>query len=132
MSTQSGSRSRSPAEWTTLGVVLLILTGLVGLLIWYAVRPTTEAAFQVTVETSAIAEREGRFYVPLRILNTGDMTAEDVVVRVEVQRDGQPSEEAEVTLTFVAGGEEAQAVVIFKDDPRSGTIEAGASSYLIP
>lgn len=129
---QSGSRPRSPAEWTTLGMVLLILAALIGPLIWYAIQPTDEAAFKVTVETSTIAEREGRFYVPLRVLNTGDATAEHVIVRAALLQDDQTSEEVEMTFTFLAGGEEAEAVAVFNEDPRTGTLEAGVTSYVIP
>jgi uncharacterized protein (TIGR02588 family) len=132
MSEQSGTRRRSLAEQTTLGVVLLILGALVGMLVWYTIQPTTEATFKVTVETSMISQREGRFYVPLRVLNTGHATAEDVVVRAELQRDGQTVEEVEMTIIFLAGGEEAEGVAVFTEDPRAGTIEAGATSHLVP
>jgi uncharacterized protein (TIGR02588 family) len=132
MSEQSRSLPRTPAEWTTLGVVLLILAALIGPLIWYAIQPTDEAAFKVTVETSATAAREGRFYVPLRVLNSGDTTAEDVIVRATLLQDDQTSEEVEMTFTFLAGGEEAEAVAVFTKDPRRGTLEAGVTSYLIP
>jgi uncharacterized protein (TIGR02588 family) len=132
MSNNARSRARTPAEWTTLAVVVLILGTIVGLLIWYAVQPARDATFTVTVETSAITEREGRFYVPLRILNTGDQTAEDVMVRAELLREDEVVEEVELTVTFLAGGEEAEGVAVFGLDPRTGTIEAGVSSHLIP
>lgn len=132
MSEQSSTRPRTVAEWTTLAVVLLILAALVSPLIWYAIQPTDQAAFRVTVETSTISEREGRFYVPLRVLNTGDATAEDVMIRAELLHDDQVSEEVEMTITFLAGGEEVETVAIFSEDPRTGTIKAGVTSYLIP
>jgi uncharacterized protein (TIGR02588 family) len=132
MSEQSSSRPRTPAEWTTLGVVLLILAALIAPLIWYALQPTEEAAFKVNVETSAIAEREGRFYVPLQVLNTGDATAEDVIVRATLLQDDQTAEEVEMTITFLAGGEETEAVAVFTEDPSTGTLEAGVTRYLIP
>jgi uncharacterized protein (TIGR02588 family) len=132
MSTHSGSRDRSPAEWTTLAIVLLILSMLVGLLLWYAVQPTDDAAFEVTVVTSEISEHEGHFYVPLRVLNTGDVTAEDVTVRSALVRDGQTVAEVEMTFRFLAGGEEAEGMAIFDQDPRNETIEAGVTSHRIP
>lgn len=132
MSKQAESRPRSRAEWTTLGIVVLILGILVGPLLWYALQPTTEASFKVTAETAMISEREGRFYVPLQVQNTGASTAEDVVIHAELTRDGQPPEEAEMTINFLSGGERTEVVAVFKDDPRDGSLEAGVTSYLIP
>ncbi len=132
MSTQQDTRPRSPAELVSLSIVLLLLGGIVGLLLWYAVQPTTEARFEVTVETAAIAERQGHYYVPLRVLNTGDATAEDVMVRAALLRDEQIVDEVELTFVFMAGGEEAKGVAVFDEDPRNGTIEAGVTSHLIP
>ena len=132
MSSQQDTRPRSPAEWATLGVVLLLLGAIIGLLLWYAVQPTTEARFEVTVETAAIAEQQGHYYVPLRVLNTGDATAEDVMVRAALLRDEQVVEDVELTFAFLAGGEEADGVAVFDEDPRDGMIEAGVTSHLIP
>ncbi|HZG68213.1 MAG TPA: hypothetical protein VEZ12_15825 [Herpetosiphonaceae bacterium] len=132
MSAQQDHRTRSPAEWATLGVVLLLLGAIIGLLLWYAVQPTTEARFEVTVETAAIAEQQGHYYVPLRVLNTGDATAEDVTVRAALLRDEQVVDEVELAFVFLAGGEEAEGVAVFDEDPRDGMIEAGVTSHLIP
>ncbi len=132
MSARQDTRTRSPAEWATFGVVLLLLGAIVGLLLWYAVQPATEARFEVTVETAAIAEQQGHYYVPLRVQNTGDATAGDVIVRAALLRDEQVVEEVELTFVFLAGGEEAEGVVIFDEDPRDGRIEAGVTSHLIP
>jgi uncharacterized protein (TIGR02588 family) len=44
----------------------------------------------------------------------------------------EPVEEVELTFRFVAGGEQAEGVAAFQQDPRSGTIETGVASYLQP
>ena len=124
---------RSPAEWTTLTIVLLLLAAVVGALLWFAVRPGEDTAtFDVEVEASAIEQREGHFYVPLRVRNTGKATAEDVIVRAAIIEGGEAIEETELTFRFVAGGEEAEGVAVFTKDPRRATLEVRVASYLRP
>ncbi len=124
---------RTAAEWTTLAIVLLILAGLIGSLLWYALRPADEVtSFEVQVEQAAVEERAGRFYVPLRVRNAGAATAEDVIILVQLIRGEETIEEAELTFRFVSGGEEADGVAVFMEDPRAGTLQAGVTSYLIP
>ena len=124
---------RSVAEWTTLIAVLLILGAVVGSLVWYAVRPGEDkATFEVEVEQAAIEERGDHFYVPLRVRNTGDATAEEVVVRAAIMRGDEAIEETELTFGFVAGGEETEGVAVFAEDPREAEVEARVVSYLQP
>lgn len=135
---QSGKQApettkRTPAEWTTLAIVLLILAGLIGSLLWNARQPANAVtSFEVQVEQAAIEERAGRFYVPLRVRNAGAATAEDVIVLVELSRGEETIEQAELTFRFVSGGEEANGVAVFIEDPRASTLQAGVTSYLIP
>jgi uncharacterized protein (TIGR02588 family) len=132
-SDDQAATKRTPAEWTTFAIVLLILAGLIGSLLWYALQPADEmTSFEVQVEQAAIEERAGRFYVPMRVRNAGAATAEDVIVLVELTRGEETVEEAELTFRFVSGGEEADGVAVFVEDPRDGTLEAGVTSYLIP
>ena len=128
-----GRGKRSAAEWITFGIVLLILAGIVGSLLWYALRPGTDvASFEVQVDQAATEEREDRFYVPLHIRNTGTATAEDVIVRAAIMQGDEAVEEVELTFRFVAGGEEADGVAVFEQDPRGATVEASVTSYLQP
>ena len=41
-------------------------------------------------------------------------------------------EESELTFRFVAGGEAADGVAVFGEDPAQGELEVGVSSYLNP
>lgn len=121
---------RSTAERTTLVAILLILGALVGTLAWYALQPGETVAFEVEAEPAE--QRNGRFYVPLQVRNVGKATAEDVIVRAEIRRDGESIEEAELTFRFVAGGEAAEGVAVFAEDPAQGELDVGVASYLKP
>ncbi len=121
---------RSTAERTTLVAILLILGALVGILAWYALQPGEDVAFEVQVEPAQ--QRNGRFYVPLQVRNIGKATAEDVIVRAEIRRDGATIEEAELTFRFVAGGEAAEGVAVFAENPAQGELDVGVASYLKP
>ena len=121
---------RSTAEWTTLAVILLILGALVGALAWYTIQPNEDIAFEIQVEQ--VEQRDGRFYVPLQVRNTGKATAEDVMVHAEIMRGDETIEETELTFRFVAGGEAAEGVAVFGEDPAQGDLEIRVSSYLKP
>lgn len=121
---------RSTAEWTTLGAILLILGALVGTLAWYALQPGGDVAFEVQAQPAE--QRNGRFYVPLQVRNVGKATAEDVIVHAAIMRGEETIEEAEITFRFVAGGEAAEGVAVFAQDPAQGELDVGVASYLKP
>ena len=130
---QAGKDKRSVAEWTTLSLVLLILAGLIGALIWHALQGgQDQPTFEVRIDEAAITKDGDTFHVPLELHNTGRATAEDVVVRATLMRGGRMRDETELTFTFVAGGETADGVAVFGEDPRGARVEATVVSYLLP
>ena len=131
-SNERSSKQRSPAEWTTLIAMLLIIGALVGVLVWRALTGGEDAAFIVTIDYAAIEQRGDTFQVPFEVLNEGHAPAEDVLVHVAVLQGDTTLEETELTFHILGGGETANGVALFADDPRTNTLEAYVTSYLVP
>lgn len=126
-------KSRSAAEWITLGISVLIVAGVVGLTTYFYLSSANGPAV-LTVEPRAeeTYDAGGRYYLPITVRNGGEATAEDVRVRISVADPSGRQESAEVLVQFLAGGGSSRAVASFGSDPRTGQVEAVAVSYLEP
>ena len=127
---QSG---RTVAEWTTLGISLAILAVVFASIAWLWVRDTgAPASVEVTPLTEAIRNEGDVWYLPLEIENSGDATAEDVVVEVALDTGQGEPETAEITVTFLASGETARGTAVFTSDPASGDLTIRPVSFKEP
>jgi uncharacterized protein (TIGR02588 family) len=125
------SKGRSVAEWTTLAISTAILLVIVGLIAWITLAGDTREPV-ITVETHPERMREDAsgYYLPVTIRNEGDV--EEAIVLGELSTgEGQP-EAAEITITFLAGGEEVQGTMVFRSNPSAGELTTAVTSYLVP
>ena len=129
----SASSERTTAERITLLASMLILVGILALATWANVR-TGDAppTIQVEAHLEDVRETDSGFYLPITITNTGGLTAQDVTVTGELDTGEEQPETADITITFLAGGEEESAEMVFTTDPNDGEFTVGATSYLNP
>ena len=129
----TSTSERTTAERITLVISLAILAGIFALAGWANVR-TGDAPPTIEVEArpEAVRETDSGYYLPIRITNTGGLTAQDVTVVGELDTGEEQPETAEITITFLAGGEEESAELVFTTDPNEGELSVGATSYLQP
>ena len=138
MSGASGDRTtaaerRSLAEWTTLGLSALIVSLVVGLVIYYQVAGGDAPPVLVaTPDLGSVRQVGDAYHLPVAVENSGDQPAEDVVVEVTLAPPGGEPETAELTFRFVAGGETVRGIAVFASDPATGELSAGIVSYLAP
>lgn len=125
------SKGRTAAEWATLIASMLIVGGLLVLVGAQYLGEQSPAAITVTPLLDETREESGVHYLPLEIRNTGERTAEDIVVRVTV-REGDREESAEITVRILAGGGTEEAVAAFTIPPTRGNVEARVVGYLRP
>jgi uncharacterized protein (TIGR02588 family) len=113
----------------SLGVALLVLAGVVGIILalWLEPSPGDPATFRI--ERGAVRSEGGRFYLPVTIMNEGDLTASQVTVEGELTVNGH-KEEVSTTFDFIPGHAEVAGVLIFSHDPEAA--EAQVSSYQQP
>jgi uncharacterized protein (TIGR02588 family) len=126
-------KGRSIAEWTTFAISLVILIGIVGLITWLSFRGEERPPI-ITVEAQLeqVRREEGGYYLPVLIRNEGDSTVEDAMIQGElVTGEGQP-ETVDLTITYLAAGEEVQGTMVFQEDPTQGELTTGVTSYKLP
>ena len=129
----SGSQARSAAEWTTLGISLVILLGMASLVTYlYRVEGTRPPVIEAQPLRFEGRQEGSLYYLPIEIRNTGDQTVADVVVETELVTPDGASETAEIEVTFLAGGAMTEGVVVFSSDPRSGELTVRALSFDLP
>lgn len=134
-SSNQGKETKSVAEWVTFAISLVIILGLVaGVSILSLSNPSVPATFEIKTLKEEMRQAGEAYYLPLEVINHGTKTAEDVTVRLTLTaKDGKSEpEENEVTITLLAGGSTGDAVVVFKQDPTQGQLEATVVSYVKP
>jgi len=123
---------RSPAEWTTFGIALLILVAIVGLVVYKWFTQKNEPPVLSVKPNSEIREAPGQFYVPFSVTNTGGETAESVQVIAELSINGEVEESGEQQIDFLASGEMEEGAFVFSRDPRKGELVVRVASYKLP
>ena len=78
-----------------------------------------------------ITERDGRFTVPVEVVNEGDHGAQAVQVGATLTAGGTTTS-AEQTIDFLGAGERASVVFVFADDPRDGALEVAVDAFVEP
>lgn len=128
MSEQTKARRRTErrpaAEWVTLAVSVAIVAGLIGL-VSLQFGPDREVQIEVTARTAEARETAGLHYLPIDVVNRGDRTALDVVVRV-----ASGEETVDVAFDVIWGGGSVEARVVLRSPPRA--VEARALSFRVP
>lgn len=111
---------RTRPEWITFGVSALILMVVVGLLVG--------RAFHTEATAAPVADRPGaprqvgdQFFVPVEIVNRGDLGAAEVQVVAELTIDGNTTSGDQV-IDFLGGGETQELTFVFADDPAEGEL----------
>lgn len=133
MTPQIDDEKLSIAEWSTLAVSAAILVGIVGLITWLAFRGD-ELPPTIIVEASIQDTRqdESGYYVPITIRNDGDVTVADAIIQGELDTGSGQPQSAEVTVSFLAAHEEVAATLVFRDDPSTGELTTGVTSFREP
>jgi uncharacterized protein (TIGR02588 family) len=82
--------------------------------------------------TENIREYKGNYYVPVTISNVGEETVESLQVEIIHTSTENSRESSSFTFQFLAGGGKAEAVAVFGNDPRQGTITSDILGYINP
>ena len=125
-------QKRSPAEWTTFSIALLILTAIVGLVIYKWLTQKNQPPVLSISSSSEVREAPGQYYVPFSVTNTGGETAESVQVIAELRINGDVEESGEQLIDFLASGEKEEGAFVFSRNPRQGELVVRVASYKRP
>ncbi len=111
-----GSLQKNALEWSVFAVSLALVAGVLGVLV-YAALHERSAPPQFTTTLGDVQPQRGGFRVPVRIENTGDETAAQVLV--EVAAGG---ETAQVTFQYVPRRSVREGMALFKSRPTAPTV----------
>jgi uncharacterized protein (TIGR02588 family) len=115
-------------EWTVFALSAVLILAVAGVLGYLAVAgERRNPRLEVSLGTP---ERVPSGYaVPVTVTNTGDITAEEVVVEVRVEGG---DERGELTLAFVPGGSRRQGWVAFTREPDVARLRTRLIGYEQP
>lgn len=106
---------RSRAEWISLGISAFIVLALVVLVVINRLnRGNTPPVLKATAVLQDLRTKDGLYYLPIDIENTGSMAAKAVKV------GGTTGEEfRDFEIDFLDGQETARGTLVFTADPRT-------------
>lgn len=123
---------RSPAEWISFSIALLILTAVVGLVVYQWITQKQEPAMLSVTQKNEVQRTPGQFYVSFSVTNTGGETAELVQVIAELRINGKVEETGEQHIDFLSSGETEEGAFVFSRNPRQGEVIVRVASYKLP
>ena len=126
----SQERDRTPAEWVTFIISLVVLVAFIGLVTRELLSGDDPPA-PVAAQSGPAREVDGTFFVPVEVVNGGDRTAADVQVTAELTVDGNTTGGDQV-LNFLGGGERRELSFAFPVDPTSGDLVVRVTGYAEP
>lgn len=114
-------------------LVFFCSVGLILALLTYLTYTTiTESKTAPLLEVSFVPYPQGNlpYLQKVNVKNTGNVTAEDVIIEMVLQKDGEKIESSQVEIMFVSGQTSVEAWVNFTHDPESAdTLFARIVSY---
>lgn len=120
-----------PLEWLSAAVGLLLVLGVFAVIGREVVMADGgPPAFKV--EAVSVSPTDGGYLMSVNVRNTGGSPAASVVVEGRLAPRGGEPETAEATLDFVADESARTAGLYFTHDPRQGSVELRAKSYVEP
>ena len=134
---------KNALEWTVFAISLVVVLGALGYLTYAAITDTNQPAIlvvelgEVEVQEAAAdsaaaesAQQPPLYNIPVTVHNLGEKTAEEVLVEVTLEVDGEEVETAELTIPLVPYQSTRAGMVAFKQDPREGQLTAKVVGYL--
>lgn len=123
---------RSLAEWVTFSIATLILSAIVGLVLYDWITQKNDPPILLVTRNGDIRQAQGQYYIPFSVTNQGGETAESVQVVAELRLNGTVEEMGEQQIDFLSGGETEEGAFIFAHPPDQGEVKIRVASYKLP
>lgn len=123
---------RTLAEWVTFGVASLVLSTLVGLVMYSWATERDRPPVLTLTRPEPIRQEDKQFYIPFEIINTGGETAESVQIIAELKQNGQVQEASDLQIDFLASNEKEKGAFVFTQNPQEGELILRVGSYKTP
>ena len=126
-----GEDERTPAPsglvWAVRLASLAILFGIIGYLLYLALRPQVAAQFDIALQFDEAERRQGSWVLPVELTNTSTEAVGSVMLEV-AQGDATRT----ATVSLLGEGETAVLEFHLPREPREGAVEASVLSYQSP
>ena len=122
-------QGRSPVEWVTFAVSVVII-GIVVALVAVEI-PGSKTPPAPVAEPGIVEPRGDHYVVPVVVENRGERTAAEVQVHATLTIDGEEHDGDQV-VDFLSGGEVEELEFVFDDDPTEGDLEVRVTGYGLP
>jgi uncharacterized protein (TIGR02588 family) len=120
---------RKLAEWVTLGLSALLLTGIAAFLLREALRPQTPFVPVAVRPLWGLVERhEKKYFVPFEVKNQGRHTLRELNIEVTFVQDGK-SESRDMLIDYLGKGSQQTLFMVFDADPKKLQIKAAPTVY---
>ncbi len=124
---------RSIAEWTTLGISATIVLVFIGLVSYqYLAGGDRPPVVEVAPQLQSVRQVGDAYYLPVKITNEGDRTAEDVSVELSLTLEEGKEVSSRFHIGFLAGHETVWGTAVFREDPSGGEVTVDVVSFLRP
>jgi uncharacterized protein (TIGR02588 family) len=124
--------SRSFAEWISFSISLLVLTFVVGLVVYQSVTKKDRPPILSVTTDPNIRQIEGQFYVPFTVTNKGGEAVESVEIKAELDVNGETEEIGSQQIDFLSEGETQSGAFIFNQNPSQGKPIVRVTGYKLP
>jgi uncharacterized protein (TIGR02588 family) len=120
------SRLQLLVTWLS-GLLLLVA---VGYLILEGMREYRPASFSHRFES--VREAAGRYYLPLRVTNTGGESVQGLVISIELRSGPEVIETSTANLDWLPEGSTRRVVMVFEEDPAAYRPVVDYEGYQLP
>ena len=121
--------ARDVPEIVTLAISIAVVAALVGGVLYVQLaRGDRLPSIEARALLADVRAEGARFYLPVEVENTGDQTAEAVLV-VVVQKVGEREVEHELVIDYLAGRGTADATAVLAEDPRRAQVRVEVRSF---
>lgn len=127
MAKKSRSSGSKPAiasglERIAATIGLLLALGIFGVIGWQAQNGQHEQPPALVASVERVTANTGGYVVEVTVQNRSDATAAGVVIEGELKA-GSSGEKSQATISYIPGRSRRSAGLIFRDDPRSASLD---------
>ncbi|RCS25112.1 TIGR02588 family protein [Phyllobacterium salinisoli] len=117
-----------PVEWIVGAISMLIISGLLGFLLYDAIFAPSEPP-RFTYDIGKTKRTDGTFRIPVAITNRGTETAAGVHLRGTLERNGAVVETSEIEFDYVPRNSMRDGVLFFSADPDTAHLRLMVVGY---
>lgn len=117
-------------EWSITFISGILVFFTLGFLVYQMIYQE-QTPPDIAVILGEVSQKDGAFAVPIKALNNGTETAENVIIEI-ILKDEFKEEKAQITFAFLPGKSSAKGWVIFTENPKSRNLKTHVKGYGTP